>query len=1107
MCIASAKYLPDEDSSRSLRTRSERSIENETNDSEQNESNESDDDKDDDEDNDSFELKTQKEIKKLQMKYAEEQRKLEAKREKEERKREEQVEKEQRKREKFEAKIKEEERKLQEKLEKEQRKQQEKLEKEELKRAEKKAREELKRQEKIRKQIEKQGKTTLESATKSVDSTESEEDLDFEDIWRNYIYQKYGLTESSTDLEKDAAINRYIQEELSLNANSTKNEYRQAVLQLVKSKLLESNSSSGFHNYLVSHVNAVHIQKLQTDLETKIAELENDTALLQNVSLPWAPEARQAIAEEKSILTLIAQYLSDIVPSWIIGGKPVSSISVSSSPTSDTSSSSISNTESSNIGLVPYSTGGPTSESNNIGSVDGITTVVIDSINAEGIAPSDSSINVNSNANFPTPSSNTDLNENSIISTSTASTADSNGSSIFDSTTVLGPLNESTSNELNTVASTANITVPASSLNSGVNDNSLIDQSIISTIDGNIAAGNSATAASNLPSDNNALVPASSNGSQGTSDKPAEVSNIDGASSVISSTVNDVSPLDTSVTSSIDSQSTGSSDSISTSPSGESSTSNNNPSTGTEATSNSVTSDVDANAIVSNNSGFVPNSDIQTIVESGINDNSSIIVTSVNADKTVSTDVNSAGNPTSITIDVPVSESEPPKDISSGDAISISSNIPISATETNSLPPESPIEAVQVTEVNVLPSETPEVAVQVTDANVIPSGTPVATVQVTESNVVPSESPAVAVQVSDTNVLPTGTLVQTVQVAESNVLPSGNPVETVQISESNILPSEAPVVAVQVTDANGLLPETPVETVKVTESNVLPSEILIEAAQVTESNSISSESPVATVSVNTNKLEATASITEVNVAETTDFTNAPITTSELSLNTDTLPASQGPAAEVQVSVVEATNTSESVVSKVVANETTVVNNAIVIKDVSVVQPEEVANTPVPKATQSSLSENKVPTVETISSEPTVDSTTDVNGELSLSTVNDMTVNGESATVSSANVVDSITTEPFQTNPLAVETPARVDPELASVTSDSAASVTAIPANDVTLSNGVTLAPESKTLANDAGLISTGEVIFITEVPQAAQYTNTPFIPEEVGASILEVTQQ
>ncbi|MFX6629771.1 hypothetical protein ABTG97_19135, partial [Acinetobacter baumannii] len=66
-----------------------------------------------------------------------------------------------------------------------------------------------------------------------------------------------------------------------------------------------------------------------------------------------------------------------------------------------------------------------------------------------------------------------------------------------------------------------------------------------------------------------------------------------------------------------------------------------------------------------------------------------------------------------------MSESEPPKDISSGDAISISSNIPISATETNSLPPESPIEAVQVTEVNVLPSETPEVAVQVTDANVI----------------------------------------------------------------------------------------------------------------------------------------------------------------------------------------------------------------------------------------------------------------------------------------------------------------------------------------------------------------------------------------------------
>lgn len=352
--LVGAKYLPEESASRAL-LRNVRSTRNElhiTQESQSNESNDDDDDNDDDNDNNdddksnSLEKKRQEQIEKLERKRVEEQRKLQERRVKEDRKRQEMLEKEQKRKEKIEAKFEEEKRKLEEKLQKEKRKRAEKLAEEERKRAEKLAEEEQKRQEKIAKEERKQqqkiakqlnslSKTTVSSQHAPITSNESEEDMDLEDIWKNYVYEKYGLLPTSTNIEKKAAVNRYMQEELGLNANSTKAEYRQAVLQLVQNRLVDqqspSNSKSSFQNYLLSHVNAIDIQKLQVEIESKIAELENDTILLQNISVPWASQAKHTIQQKKTILTSIAQFLSSILPNWITGSNSSSSTDSSNS--------------------------------------------------------------------------------------------------------------------------------------------------------------------------------------------------------------------------------------------------------------------------------------------------------------------------------------------------------------------------------------------------------------------------------------------------------------------------------------------------------------------------------------------------------------------------------------------------------------------------------------------------------------------------------------------------------------------------------------------------------------------------------------------------------
>ncbi|XP_026725494.1 uncharacterized protein LOC113492261 [Trichoplusia ni] len=317
-CLVSAKYLPDEGSSRAL-LRKERSVSEDSTETIESGGDDDNDEKDDDEEDEDEGDSSERKLIEKQIKQQE-------KREKEERKR---LEKERKQQEKLE----EQQQKLQEKLEKEQRKLQEKLEKEARKRQE----EEQKRQEKLakeeRKQKEKEAKRLAEIEKKtaenskpvdgiSAESAEDNESIDLEAIWQHYVYTKYGVPANSSDLVKDAAINSYLKQELGLNANSSKTEYRQAVLLLVQNRLLNDTASQdSFRNYLKSHINAVYIQKISTEIENKIAELDNDTALLRNVSLPWAVEAQQAIKQEKSILSTIVQFLSNAVPSWLTGGQ------------------------------------------------------------------------------------------------------------------------------------------------------------------------------------------------------------------------------------------------------------------------------------------------------------------------------------------------------------------------------------------------------------------------------------------------------------------------------------------------------------------------------------------------------------------------------------------------------------------------------------------------------------------------------------------------------------------------------------------------------------------------------------------------------------------
>ncbi|CAK1555801.1 unnamed protein product [Leptosia nina] len=312
-CIVSAKYLPYEsnDSNRIL-LRNKRSDSEESNSSVENSSNE-----DSDDDNSAERKLKEQELKlhekeekarrkalereeKIKRKEEELKRKLEEKREREEQKQQEKKEKE--------------ERKLQEKIEKEKRKEEEHQRKLE----EKRLKDERKRQEKQLQELQKEA--LKPESQDSFLETEEENSVELEDVWRQHIYTKYGLNFASTALEKKAALNKYIEEELGLQANSTKSERRRAILNLIQTKLQnDAAEREAIRQQVLSHVNAVTLQKLRSDLEKDIEDLNNKTDLLKNVSLPWAVPLQENIQEKKTFLQALSQFLGNILPNWIAG--------------------------------------------------------------------------------------------------------------------------------------------------------------------------------------------------------------------------------------------------------------------------------------------------------------------------------------------------------------------------------------------------------------------------------------------------------------------------------------------------------------------------------------------------------------------------------------------------------------------------------------------------------------------------------------------------------------------------------------------------------------------------------------------------------------------
>ncbi|OWR43880.1 hypothetical protein KGM_216047A, partial [Danaus plexippus plexippus] len=306
LCLVSAKYLRYEPSDSNLLLRYKRS------DSDESVTSIDDDDGDDDEDtgeNNSLEKK----LKELEIK----------KREKEEKEKRKQEEKQR----KLEEKKAKEQRKAEEKKEKEERKRQQKLEKEEEKRQkllEKEQEDNKKRVEKKRKEIEKiRQELNQDSEGDNFLNTEEESSIELSDIWRHHIYVKYGLTLSSTQLEKQAALRRYLQEELGLSPNSTETERRDAIIKLIQTKIQEnaraSNGNSQLNNQLLSHLNAISIQKFKLKLDKDIEKLNNKSSVLSNVNLTWASEAKQQLDGKRTLLQTIAQYLSSVIPNWLAG--------------------------------------------------------------------------------------------------------------------------------------------------------------------------------------------------------------------------------------------------------------------------------------------------------------------------------------------------------------------------------------------------------------------------------------------------------------------------------------------------------------------------------------------------------------------------------------------------------------------------------------------------------------------------------------------------------------------------------------------------------------------------------------------------------------------
>lgn len=350
-----AKYLPDESASRVLLRRQVRSA-NDVSDISLNSNSNDSDDVDNNEDNDD-DSSSSTDLDTLERKIVHREQEIIWKQEEEKRKREQKLAEELRKQE--EKRIKE-ERKKQEKLEKEERKRLEQIEKEilkqeelERKRQEKIEKEERKRQKKIIKQLEKLEKesTEIEESSESIGKDQS---LELDDIGKIYIYEKYGLSPFSTDLEKKAAVNRFLREELGLNINSTKSERRQAIVAVINNKLLKENETSrNFKNYVINHVTATDIQRTEAKLEKKIIKLENERALLNNITLPWVTEAQENIQETRIFLQAL-QSLSNLFSSWISGDSQstFTTVSDNSIPNGSETSSTIaasSNNESATI--------------------------------------------------------------------------------------------------------------------------------------------------------------------------------------------------------------------------------------------------------------------------------------------------------------------------------------------------------------------------------------------------------------------------------------------------------------------------------------------------------------------------------------------------------------------------------------------------------------------------------------------------------------------------------------------------------------------------------------------------------------------------------------
>ncbi|CAG9788683.1 unnamed protein product [Diatraea saccharalis] len=319
--LVSAKYLPNEvETRRSLLWHSDNSESNES------EATVERDEDEDDNDNNSLEKKLLEEEEKRHKKELERQEKLRRKEkeknlklQEEEQKLAEKLRREEEKREnerrKHEEKIIERQRKVQEKMEREQRKQQERLEKERLKQEER----ERKLQEKEKRELEKlQEKAQSDTDVISEESLEENDSLDLEDVWKNYVYEKYGLNSNSTKLEKKSVLNKYFQEELGLSGNSTKGEYRQAVIKLIQSNVQSDVASqNALRKYILSHVNAIGIQQLQGELERKLEKINNKTNLLNNVNLPSVQVSHQYLEEKRTLLQAVSQFLSSLLPNWI----------------------------------------------------------------------------------------------------------------------------------------------------------------------------------------------------------------------------------------------------------------------------------------------------------------------------------------------------------------------------------------------------------------------------------------------------------------------------------------------------------------------------------------------------------------------------------------------------------------------------------------------------------------------------------------------------------------------------------------------------------------------------------------------------------------------